>query len=307
MFRRFALPLTVATLLAACGDSAGGDPTTTTVPTSPPTATEYPVEVAGVTIPSRPERILSGSATHTEILFALGAGDQVAGVDLWSDFPAEATDLPRFDALDASVEAIADLDPDLVILTFDPGVVDGLAALGIPVLVLDAPQDLDGVFAQYADIALAIDRAEEADALVSRMRADIGEVVASMPETLRESTYYHELDPSFYSVTSDTFLGGLYGALGLTSIADGTGESGYPQLSPEFVIDSDPDFIFLAHTAWSGDSPETVADRPGWESLSAVVGGRVVAVDESLSSRWGPRLVDYLRSIADVVLGVTVP
>jgi iron complex transport system substrate-binding protein len=99
----------------------------------------------------------------------------------------------------------------------------------------------------------------------------------------------------------------VYGALGLTSIADGTGESGYPQLSPEFVIDSNPDFVFLAHTTWSGDSADAVALRPGWESLSAVLGDRVVAVDEGLSSRWGPRIVDYMRSIAEIVLTVAVP
>jgi iron complex transport system substrate-binding protein len=305
MFRRTALPLTLALVVAACGGGYGADPTTTTVgSTAAPT---YPVEVAGVTISSRPERILSGSATHTEILFALGAGDQVAAVDLWSDFPPEIEDLPRFDAFEASVEAIADLDPDLVILTFDPGVVDGLAALGIPVLVLDAPADLDGVFAQFTDIAVAVDRVDEGAALIAAMRSEIDDIVASLPQTLRESTYYHELDPSFYSVTSDTFLGSVYGALGLTSIADGTGESGYPQLSPEFVIDSNPDYVFLAHTAWSGDSPDTVAQRPGWESLSAVLGDRVVAVDEGLSSRWGPRIVEYMRSIADVVLAVAVP
>ncbi|MEX2322369.1 MAG: ABC transporter substrate-binding protein [Acidimicrobiia bacterium] len=306
MFRRIALPLTLALVVAACGGGTGADTTITTVG-STSAAPAYPVEVAGVTIPARPERILSGSATHTEILFALGAGDQVAAVDLWSDFPAEIADLPRFDAFEASVEAIADLDPDLVILTFDPGVVDGLAALDIPVLVLDAPTDLDGVFAQYSDIAVAIDRVDEAATLITEMRSEIDDIIASLPQTLRESTYYHELDPSFYSVTSDTFLGSVYGVLGLTSIADGTGESGYPQLSPEFVIDSNPDFVFLAHTTWSGDSPDAVAQRPGWESLSAVLGGRVVAVDEGLSSRWGPRIVEYMRSIADVVLAVAVP
>jgi iron complex transport system substrate-binding protein len=301
MFRRLALPLTLSLVVAACGGSTAADTTTTTTVTL-----TYPVEVAGITIPARPEQILSGSATHTEILFAMGAGGEVAAVDLWSDYPPEIGDLPRFDAFNASVEAIADLDPDLVILTFDPGVADGLSALGIPVLVLDAPADLDGIFAQYADIAIAIDRVNEGAALVAEMRSEIDAIVASLPQPLPDSTYYHELDPSFYSVTSDTYLGSAYGMLGLTSIADGTGESGYPQLSPEYVIDSDPDFVFLAHTFWSGDTPESVAERPGWESLSAVLGDRVVAVDEGLSSRWGPRLVDYLRSIADIIL-VAVP
>jgi iron complex transport system substrate-binding protein len=289
-------PLLVLVLVAACGDSTSGSTTSNA-------SSQYPVEVGGVVIPARPERILSGSSAHTEILFAIGAGSQVAAVDLWSDFPPEATELPRFDAFNASVEGMAAFDPDLVIVSFDPGgVVDGLNALGVPVLVLDAPADLDGVFAQYADIGLAVDRVDEAAELIRSVRGEIEDIVASLPDDAAGLTYFHELDASFYTVGSNTFIGHLYDLLGMVSIADAAGAGDYPQLSAEFILDADPDFIVLADALCCGESAETVAARPGWGSLSAVQGGRVIEVDESTASRWGPRIVDFLRVIARGVL-----
>jgi iron complex transport system substrate-binding protein len=289
-------PLLVLVLVAACGDSASD--TTTTVAGS-----QYPVEVGGVVIPARPERILSGSSAHTEILFAIGAGSQVAAVDLWSDFPPEAGELPSFDAFNASVEGMAAFDPDLVIISFDPGgVVDGLSALGVPVLVLDAPADLEGVFAQYADIGLAVDRIDEAAELIRSMREEIDDIVSSLPDDAVGLTYFHELEPSLFTVSSNTFIGHLYGLLGMVSIADTAGGGDYPQLSAEFILDADPDFIVLADALCCGESAETVAARPGWGSLSAVEEGRIIEVDESTASRWGPRIVDFLRVIVDAVL-----
>jgi iron complex transport system substrate-binding protein len=297
-------PLVIFAVLVGCGD-AGSVGDTTTVPEAAP-ATEYPVEVAGVTVPARPQRILSGSAAHTEILFAMGAGSQVAAVDLWSDFPPEVANLPRFDAFNASVEAMAALDPDLVIISFDPGgVVDGLGALGVPVLVLDAPADLEGAFAQYAEIGVAVDRVGEAETLVASMRAEIDGIVASLPPTAQGLTYFHELEATLFTVTSNTFIGHLYGLLGMTSIADGTAGGDYLQLSAEVIFDADPDFIFLADALCCGESKETVAARPGWASLTAVAEGRVIEIDESTSSRWGPRMVDFLRSVAAAVAEVT--
>lgn len=316
MNRRIALLLMLGLMVAACGDSTG-ETTTTTAPvvattmvTTTTEATHYPVEVGGVIIETRPERILSGTATHTEILFALDAGDQVIAVDMWSDYPAEGVaDLPRFDAFNANVEAMAALDPDLVILSFDPGgVVNGLGALGVPVLILDAPSDLDGIYDQFGAIAMAVDRVDEAATLVSTMRAEIEAILEALPDDADGGSYYLELDPGLWTITSNTFVGSLFALLGMQSIADGAnGGSAYPQLAAEFVVDSDPDFIFLTHAAWSGESLDTVAQRAGWSHMSAVEAGRVVAVDEALSSRWGPRVVELLSVLAAVVMEGATP
>jgi iron complex transport system substrate-binding protein len=294
MRRPIAVLALLALLAGACGDDAA-------VATEAPAG--FPREIAGITLTEPPQRIISGSASHTEILFAIGAGDAVIAVDAYSDHPAAAADLPHLDALYPSVEGFAALDPDLVVVSFDPNdLVAGLGALGIPVLVLDAPPDLEGVYRQIGELGDVTGRATEAAELVERMRTDIAEIVSGLPQPVRSATYYHELDPTYFSIGSDTFLGSLYGLLGLTSIGDTAG-GGYPQLSAEFVVAANPDFVFLGDGACCGQTPEVVATRPGWDEMTAVSSGRVIVVDEALASRWGPRIVDFLEAVAAAVYG----
>lgn len=305
-----AMAIVLTLVLAACGDD-DSDPVTESG-ARPEEATDaadeaaFPVTVAAdngeVTIEARPEAIVSISPTGTEMLFAIGAGDQVVAVDDYSYFPDEApvTDLSGFQP---NVEAIASYEPDLVVLATDSGeVVDALTDLDIPVVHLDAAADIDGVYRQIEVLGAATGHVGEAAELVGQMQADIDEIVASVPEREEPLTYFHELDTALYSVTSDTFIGQIYGLLGLRSIADaadGVADSGgYPQLSEEFVIEADPHVIFLADAQCCDQTPETVAARPGWSSLRAVAGGNVVAVDEDVASRWGPRIVDLLRDVA---------
>jgi iron complex transport system substrate-binding protein len=291
-------PLAVLVLIGSIVTSCGDDGVQGDVATS-----GFPREISGITLTEAPERIISGSATHTEILFAIGAGEQVIAVDAYSDHPAEATELPEVDAFTPSVEGFAALDPDLVIITFDPNdLVAGLGALGIPVWVLDAPVDLEGVYAQISEIGTVTGQGDGAAEVVESMRSDIAAIVAGLPQPLPSLTYYHELDPSYFSIGSDTFLGSIYRLVGLTSIGDAAG-GGYPQLSAEYIVSADPDFIFLADAACCTQTPETVAARPGWGELSAVTNGQVVVVDESLASRWSPRIVDYLSAVAAAVYG----
>lgn len=293
----YRLLLALTLIIGACGDDA---PAGTTTPPDP----AFPVTVRGVAIDARPERIVSGSATHTEILFALGAGDRVVAVDMFSNFPAETAGLPAFDSFNASVEAIAEFDPDLVILSFDPGdVVDGLNALEIPVILFapPGPANLEDVYDEWRDVGAAVGLSAEAEALISDTRDEIAGIVEQVPTYVRAFTYYHELDPTYFSIGSDTFLGSIYGMLTMASIAD-EGGGGFPQLSAEFIIDANPDFIFLA----DGETPESVAARPGWSEMTAVQTGNIVEIDPDIASRWGPRIVDLVALIAREVHGVGV-
>ena len=311
-----ALALVLALFAAACGNDdndtvsqsgdrpeaddngdGGGDPGS------------FPVTVEAdngpVTVDERPERIVSLSGSHTEILFAVDAGDQVVAVDEYSYYPADApvTDLSGFTP---NTEAIAEYDPDLVLISYDPGdVADSLELLGIPTLMLDAPADFDGVWRQIEVIGAATGNVGEAAELVASMQTEIDEIVAGLPDHAEGLTYFHELDETFFSVTSSTFIGEVYALMGLVNIADAAdpdgSSGGYPQLSEEFIIETDPDIIFLADAACCGQSPETVAARPGWAGLTAVTNNAVFEVDEDIASRWGPRIVDYLRDAADAV------
>ena len=295
-----ALALTCLLALAA---ACGGDPAVEVTVGGGPTD-GFPRQVGGTLIPAAPQRIVSASASHTEILYALGAAHWVVATDQFSNYPPETAETTKVDAFNLGVETVAALAPDLVVLSYDPGDLrSGLAALGIPTLLFGPPLTLEDVYAQVRDLGAATGLTAEAEALVAAMANEVGRIVAGVPARGEPLTYYYELDPTLYSLTSSTFVGNLLGLLGLENIADAADAAGtgYPQLSAEYILAADPDFVFLADTRCCGQSPEAVAARPGWDTMAAVTGGRVVVLDDDLASRWGPRLVDLLDLVADAV------
>jgi iron complex transport system substrate-binding protein len=244
-----------------------------------------------------PHRIISLSPSATESLFAVGAGKQVVAVDDQSDYPKRA---PRtnLSGYTPNVEAIAGYHPDLVVLSYDPGgIVDGLHRVGIHTLLQSAPKDLNGAYAEIRQLGAVTGHTRTASRLVARMRQQIARIARSARRP--KLTVYHELSPDFYSVTSTTFIGRIYKLFGLKNIADSADSSGsgYPQLSAEYIVAADPSLIVLADTRCCGQSAATVAKRPGWSGLTAVRNHAVIAVDDSIASRWGPRIVDFVRVI----------
>ena len=244
------------------------------------------------------ERIISLSPTATEILFAIGAGEQVIAVDDQSNFPSDApvTDLSGYTP---NVEAIAAYDPDLVVTSYDPGdLVDGLNVLGIKPLIQSAAMTLEDTYSQIIELGELTGHSKEAE----KLNKEIQSSVSSVTPSGNGLTYYHEVDNTLYSTTSKTFLGQLYDLLGLVNIADPADEDGFgwPQLSSEFIVDTDPDLIFLAD-ADLGESPQTVSSRPGWSSMQAVTDGRIIVLDTDIASRWGPRVVDFLEQVESAI------
>jgi len=257
-----------------------------------------------VTLSAKPVKIISLSPTHTEMLFAIGAGSQVIAVDDQSNFPAEAaavkSDLSGFTP---NIEAIAGYEPDLVVISADMSkLAEQLSQIGIPVWLGLSATSLNDVYAQINQLGALTGNGEAASALVTKMTSDVEAIVADVPKLSTPLTYYHELDPTYYSATSNTFVGQLYAMAGLRNIAD-TAEAGndYPQLSAEFIISQNPDIVFLADTKCCQQDAATVIARDGWSQLNAVKNGNVVAMDDDIASRWGPRVVDYLRAVVDAV------
>jgi iron complex transport system substrate-binding protein len=300
--RRPALILLAATaLLAACGDDdeaaeTGAAPTETTASSASTSADEVP------------ERIVSLSPTATEMLFAIGAGDQVVAVDDQSDFPAEVptTDLSAYEP---NVEAIAAYEPDLVVISGGPDDLEsGLEAIGADVLTLPAAVTLADTYDQIDQLGEVTGHVDEAAEVVAGIQADIEELTAEVPDRTESPTYYHELDDTLFSVTSQTFIGQIYELAGLANVADPADADGalggYPQLSAEYLVAADPDFIFLADTECCAQDLATVAARPGFAGLTAVTEGRVVELSDDVASRWGPRVVDFLRAIVDATAEV---
>ena len=303
---RFAMQGLCLVLLAALVAPGCADSTQERAVRGPSDA-EFPVTISApngqVTIERRPTKIVSLSPTATEILFAIGAGSQVVAVDENSNYPANAP-RTKLSGLNTNIEALATYDPDLVVYSSGAADLDpALQALRVPGILQPAARNLDDTYTQIDQLGGATGHRGQAREVVNSMKSEITRIVESRPGSGRRLTYYHELDETHFTATSKTFIGQIYGLLGLINIADEADKdgSGYPQLSPEYIIKANPDLIFLADTKCCGQSPRTVAARPGWHQIRAVQGGGTIALDDDIASRWGPRSVDFLRSAADAL------
>jgi iron complex transport system substrate-binding protein len=292
---------------ADAGDAAVETPEAeSTVSTPAATEPETVATTAGTEPPGPvPSKIISLSPTATEMLFAIGAGDQVIAVDNFSNYPPEAAaKMTELSGFEPNVEAIAGYEPDLVATDgTNAALLEQLDRLDIAHWEGPVAITLDDAYAQIEQLGAMTGHVAEAAEVVADMQADIAEVIATLPVLDAPLTYYHELDSSYFSATSDTFIGFVYSQLGLQNIADQveTSAGPYPQLNAEFIISADPDLIFLACTKYCGETAETVAARDGWGAIKAVTTGGVVEMDDDIASRWGPRVVDYLRQAGDAV------
>ena len=293
--------LFLLTALTACG---GSDPTTETsvVETTETTSASstYPVTVGDLTLTTQPMRIISLSPTATEMLYAIGAGVQVVAVDDYSNFPAEAVALgTALSGYEPNVEAIAGYTPDLVIVAYDAGgIVDQLKSLSIPVFMAAAATSFEDVYSQIEQLGALTGNLENAVQLSGQMQTDIAAAVAEVQLPTTPITYFHELDNTLYSATSNTFIGQVYGLFGLKNIADGVIDGNdYPQLSAEVIVKANPDIIFISHS----ETPEVVAARDGWGRLKAVTNNQVIALPADIPSRWGPRIVEFVKVIRDAI------
>jgi iron complex transport system substrate-binding protein len=264
----------------------------------------FPVTVraanGAVRVASRPTAIMSLSPTATEMLYAIGAGSQVKTVDEFSDYPAQAP-RTKLDGYQPNIEAIVADKPDLVLISNNiDNLEQRLASFSIPVLDLPAPANLNGEYAEFDQLGQATGHLAQAQHEVASLRAQVARIVAAAPHHTGPLTYYYELEQDYYSLTSATFVGSLLSLLGMKSIADkakgAAAAGGYPQLSAEYIVRADPDYIILADTVCCHQSAATVTRRPGWATMTAVREHHVIALNDDIASRWGPRVVDLLQS-----------
>jgi iron complex transport system substrate-binding protein len=321
-----ALLASLAAVVVACGDDdeeGGGGTTQTPAGSSPeagafepfdcegdypgtePDASAFPLEEtddtgAAVSFEAPPEAIVSLSAAHVEVLYAIGAGDQLIAGDLFSDCPAAAAELEQLDSFNPSVEAITALEPDLVVLGFsNPDLQTALEGVGISSLLLEPPADVDGVLVDLELLGRVTGHPEEAIAYAAGMDARIDEIVAELPEADAPPKVFHEVDNLLYTAGPGSFVGDLYEILKVENIAEATGEP-FPQMTQEAIIEAAPDVIVLADEE-AGESAETVSARPGWDAIPAVQDRRIYAVDPDIVSRPGPRVIEALETLSGLL------
>lgn len=260
--------------------------------------------------------IVSLSPTATETLYAIGAGPNVKAVDTDSNYPTTGLPKKRLDPFNPNAEQIATIcpkssshpstKPDLVVVAYDANsIVERLTTLHVHAILQDAPASLSGAYAQILTLGNLTGHAHVAGLVVGTIKKAVATAVASVPvHPKKRLTYYYELDPTLYTLTSSTFVGSLLHSLTGVDIADAVAKSsdyGYPQLSVEYLLSSNPKLVFLADTVCCKVNATSFGARPGYSALSAVKYRHVYGLNDDVASRWGPRLSLLVAQLAHAV------
>lgn len=296
----FALALILSLAACAFPPSAGATAAGAGSAKRPTSSAGFPVSLNNdgktVVIARKPQRILCVSASATQMLYAIGAGAAVVAVDKYSTYPAQA---PRTSLTgdETSAEDYVRYHPDLVIVAYDEGtMVQQLARLHIPALVLAPATGLAGVYGQLSELGLATGHRAGAARAVASLRASVTAEVGYAESRGVGKSYYIEFAPQpLYTATSGTFVGAEFSLFGMRDIADKAGHGdAYPEISAEYLLSANPDWVFLADTVCCHVTPANFAQRPGFGVLGAVKDHHVVGVNDSLASQWGPHTIEQL-------------
>ena len=251
-----------------------------------------------------PKRIISLSPSATEDLFSIGAGNQVVAVDDNSNFPTSAPK-SKLSSFNPSAEAIAKYRPDFVVIqasaTKSAAVVKQLRDLKIKVFIENTPTDLTGLYGELNALGVATGHTSNSAKLISEIKKARSNAILKAAN--KGATFFHELDNTLYSATSSTFIGKVYADFGLKNIADGAAKAddgGYPQLQNEYIIASNPNYIFLADGDF-GETPSKISSRVGWSQIDAVKNKKIYLLPTDISSRWGPRIADFYKLVANAL------
>src|SRR5215213_5284389 len=299
MLRKFLLITLLITLMtaSACAPQA--------------TPTSAPVLMDGlgreITLTGPAQRVVSLAPSNTEILFAIGAGDQVVGRDEFSDFPPEVESVETIGGSfgEYSSEAIVALEPDLVLAAEinPPELVKQLEDLGLTVYYLKNPLTLEEMY-ENLEIVGHLTGHDVTD-LVDSLKARVAAVDEKIAPLSSRPTVFYEIDASDaskpYTYGPGTFGDLLITRAGGANLAALAGITDpYPQVSLEQIVATNPSVIILGDSMW-GTTPEAVKARPGWEALDAVKNNQIFPFDDNLVSRPGPRLVDGLEQLAKLL------
>jgi len=286
--------------LASCGGAVSVSPSPS-VAASPFPATLVDFQNRSVTVPARPERLVSIGPSITAFLFALGAGPRVVGVDDFSDEPAEAATREHVGGIKVNFEKVVALKPDLVFsVKFSDGTIEKLQSASLNVLVVD-PQSVSDVAKTATLLGKAVGADGETLARGIQQRVDI--IKTKIATTTSRPRVYHEIDASdpakIFTVGPGSYINDLIEIAGGANVA-ARASSAYPQLSAEEILRSDPEIIVLAADAYSSKPADVVA-RPGWSIIAAVKGNRIFTIDPNLINRPGPRVGEAAEAYAKLV------
>lgn len=247
-----------------------------------------------------PQSIVALSPASAEILFAVGAGKQISAVSDFTDYPAEATELPKvggFDGKTLSMEKILSFKPDLVYLTdgMHNFLIEGLEANKIAYYVSTASsiKNLEQEIQQIGELTGHTAEAKKVIAEMNQKISSFRDTSAATP-----SVYYEVWNAPYMSAGSTSFINDVISAAGGKNLFSDLSEA-YPMVSEETIIARQPEIILIPVA--SGISTETVGSRAGWKNIPAVKNNRVYIIDDNLFTRPGPRIADAVQTLSELI------
>jgi ABC-type Fe3+-hydroxamate transport system substrate-binding protein len=258
-------------------------------------------------LPAAPTRIVSLVPAVTEILYALGAGESVAGRSAWDDQPPEVISVPSVgDALRPNAERVLARDPDLVILYAGPDnarSVDQFERLEVAALAIRI-DDLEDLRRNILRLGRLLERDGAADSLWASIRSELNAVAEATRDLPQVRVYYDVAWPPAITVGAGSYLDALLTLAGGENIFHDLAAPS-PQVSLEAIVSRSPELILLP--AGLGGAPADPSTRPGWSVIPAVRQGRTRSVDAGLLHRLGPRIGQAARSLAEVLHPGLIP
>jgi iron complex transport system substrate-binding protein len=255
-----------------------------------------------VNVPENPHRLVSLAPNITEIVYALGLGEELVGDTDYCDFPPQAKNKPHIGTMvNPSLERIVALRPDLALGTPEANrreTADQLERLGIPVYGVTA-NTLAGTLASIEDLGKILGRAAEARSVVAEMQARIDRVTKRVEGQPKSKVLFVVWYRPLITVGPSTFIADVIRAAGGIPIGENL-KSEWPRLTLEELLPQNPDVILLPKTESFSPSTDEFQSLPGWKDLRAVKERQVYFVSEAIE-RPGPRLVDALEELAGVL------
>ena len=254
-----------------------------------------------VVLDKAPLRIISLAPSNTEILFALGLGDKVIGVTSYDDYPAEALEVEKIgDFNGINLEKIIELEPDLVV-NYGEGNEeenDRLEEAGINFIGFE-PESIDAVLDTITRIGQLTGTVDEAKALTEDMKLKKDEILNKIKGTDSKKVFYEIWHDPLMAAGPGSFIDELMTLVGGDNVAkDADGE--YPQFDLEQLVERNPQ-VYLTSADMPEKTPESIAKRPGFENINAMIEGNVYVLDGNIVSRPGPRIIEALELIAKAI------
>lgn len=259
-----------------------------------------------------PTRIFSLSPSATEILYGINASKQIIAVDKSSDYPKNAPITPILGFVPI-FEQIIKYKPDLVIINNTAinavEVINKLNNMNIKTYLEKTPNNLDDIYKEIFELGKITGKEEESKNLVEKMKKNINNIIIKFKKYKNINIpikFFHEIDDNLYTATSKTFVGNVYSTFGLINIADKAPiekKDGYIQLDKKYIVESNPDLIFLGDGV-VGEKYSLYIKKEGWDKINAIKNNKVIILPLNISARWGPRIVDFYETISNILINI---